>query len=68
MIELEHRWHLHVNHSDQIQKLNKYGASLLILIVFIVMTESPGKLMPKRQPLLLNQLLEPPYRPVPSIQ
>lgn len=68
MIELKHRWHLHVNHSDQIQKLDKYGASLLILIVLIVMTKSPGKLMPKRQPLLLDQLLESPYRSVPSIQ
>lgn len=35
---------------------------------FIVMPEPPRELMTKRQPLFLDQLLKPPYRPVPPIQ
>jgi hypothetical protein len=35
---------------------------------FIVMPEPFRELMTKRQPLLLNQLLKPPYRAVPPIE
>jgi hypothetical protein len=35
---------------------------------FIVMTEPPRELMTEREPLFLDQLLKPPYRPVPPIE
>lgn len=68
LIELEHVGHLHVYHPDQVQELNEYGTPLLILVVLAVVPESPRKLMPKRQPLLLNQLLEAPDRTVAAVQ
>jgi hypothetical protein len=48
-----------MDHAYQVQKLNKDRASLLIILFFIVMSEPSLELMTKREPIFLNQLLEP---------
>ena len=57
-IELKHGGQLNVHHPHEIQELSEYGAPLLIPIFFVVVAISPSELMPKAQPLLLDQLLE----------
>lgn len=54
LIEFEHRGHLYVNHSYKVQKLDENGASLLVFVVPVVVTEPSSELMPERQPLLLD--------------
>jgi hypothetical protein len=57
-----------VNHAHQVQELNEDGTSLLILVVLVVVTESPRELMAEREPLFLNQLLEAPDCTVSAIE
>jgi hypothetical protein len=68
LIELEHVGHLHVYHPDQVQELNEYWTPLLILVVLVVVSESPRELMPERQPLLLDQLLKAPDCAVAAVE
>ena len=68
LVELKHGGHLNVNHADQVQKLNENRTSLFIFVVFIVMPESSGELMTKREPFFFNKLLEPSDSPVSAIQ
>ena len=68
LVELKHVRHLHMNHAYQVQELNEDGTSLLILVVLVVVAESPRELMAEREPLFLNQLLEAPDRTVSAIE
>lgn len=66
-VEFKHGRQLDVNHSHEIQELSEYGAPLLISIVTVVVSVSPRELVPKAQPVLLDQLLEAADGAVPAI-
>ena len=66
-VELKHGGQLDVHHPHEIQELGEYGTPLLISIVTVVVSVSPRKLVPKAQPILVDQLLEAADGAVPAI-
>ena len=53
-VEFKHCRHLYYQHSDQIKELDEYWASLLILVIFVVVTEPPCKHVSECEPILFN--------------
>jgi hypothetical protein len=67
-VELEHGGHLDNNHADQIKELYKNWTSLIVLVVFVVVSKAFREHVPEREPVLLDENLETLDRAVPPIQ